>query len=57
MVREKTGKSQGILLYSNCGHPEIYIPMLKSNSNSKAYIPMLKSNSNYSKYIYTNAQK
>ena len=23
MVREKSGKSQGILLYSNCGHPEI----------------------------------
>ena len=22
MVREKSGKSQGILLYSNCGHPE-----------------------------------
>ena len=21
MVREKSGKSQGILLYSNCGHP------------------------------------
>ena len=23
MVREKSGKSQGILLYSNCGHPVI----------------------------------
>ena len=22
MVREKSGKSQGILLYSDCGHPE-----------------------------------
>ena len=22
MVREKSGKSQGILLYSNCGHPD-----------------------------------
>ena len=21
MVREKSGKSQGILLYSDCGHP------------------------------------
>ena len=23
MVREKSGKSQGILLYSNCGHPDL----------------------------------
>ena len=23
MVREKSGKSQGILLYSNCGHPVV----------------------------------
>ena len=22
MVREKSGKRQGILLYSNCGHPD-----------------------------------
>ena len=37
MVREKSGKSQGILLYSNCGHPVINYIVIRSFKMYKIY--------------------